>query len=250
VRGIQRIADLPSGFYRLFKPEQLVNFRDHIPPRRIVDVYPYSEFERFRQQAEVFSDVSAITLLDRSNVAIGGTLDAGPVRVALVSGNYFQMLGVTASQGRTLTPEDDRAPGGHPVALISDGFWERRLARAPNVLERKLILNGVQYSILGVTPLGFLGDWVGRPADIWIPMAMQSQVMIERPGLVGSPGDQASWLRVVARLKFGVSREQAQAVALRVRHGPSACNQGSIGTRSSCEGRRYGWIDGSDHDLS
>jgi predicted permease len=193
-------------------PEQLVNFRDHIPPHRVVDVYPYSEFERFRQQAEVFSEVSAITLLDRSNVAIGGTRDAGPARVALVSGNYFQMLGVTASQGRTLTPEDDRAPGGHPVALISDGFWERRLARAPIVLERKLILNGVQYSILGVTPPGFLGDWAGRPADIWIPMAMQSQVMIERPGLVGSPGDHDYWLRVVARLKSGVSREQAQAV--------------------------------------
>jgi predicted permease len=193
-------------------PEQLVNFRDHASPRRIVDVYPYSAFERFRQQAEVFSDVSAIALLDRTNVAIGGTLDAGPARVALVSGNYFRMLGVTASQGRTLTPEDDRAPGGHPVALISDGFWERRLARARNVLERKLILNGIQYSILGVTPPGFLGDWAGRPADIWIPMAMQSQVMIERPGLVGSPGDQAYWLRVVARLKSGVSREQAQAV--------------------------------------
>ena len=199
------------------RPDQLVNFREHLPAGRVIDLFAYQELERFQALTQVFSAVSGICLLDRSGLAVngpGGDSDPAPVRVALVSGSYFSMLGANASVGRTLTPDDDLVPDGHPVAVISDAYWMRRLGRASDVLQRTLTLNGITYTILGVMPAGFSGDWVGRPADIWIPIMTQSRVMIERPGLVTNRDDHSAyWLRVVARLRRGVSTWQAQAAA-------------------------------------
>src|SRR5207302_568931 len=92
-----------------------------------------------------------------------------------------------------------------------EAFTRRRVARAPDVLTRTLTLNGTTYNVVGVTPRGFTGDWIGRPADIWFPVMMQSQVMIEEPGLITHRN--ASWLRIFARLEPGVSVERAEAVA-------------------------------------
>jgi len=173
--------------------------------------FSYPHFERLRDTAQVFSDLSTISLLDRFNVTVGGPgggLDPGQVRVALISGNYLSMLGVNARVGRALTGDDDSVPGGHPVAVISDSYWRRQFASSTDILERTLTLNGTSYDIVGVMPPGFTGDWVGRPADIWIPMMMQSQVMPEMPGLL-TKGN--GWLRVVARLKPGVTVQEAQA---------------------------------------
>jgi hypothetical protein len=74
----------------------------------------------------------------------------------LVSGNFFDVLGVRAQIGRTLTPDDDRTPGGHPVAVLSHHFWIRRFAGDPGVLNRNISLNGLPMTIVGVTPRGFL----------------------------------------------------------------------------------------------
>ncbi|HEV2688393.1 MAG TPA: ABC transporter permease, partial [Bryobacteraceae bacterium] len=161
----------------------------------------------------MFSDISAISVTDRSNATIngpGGGLDPALVRVALVSGNYFSMLGVPAAIGRTFTADEDRVPGAHPVVVISDRYWQRKFARSNEVLGRTLTMNGTTFTILGVTPRNFLGDWVGRPTDLWIPIAMQSQVMVEMPGFLAKGN---GWIRIVARLQPGISRQQAQAAA-------------------------------------
>jgi predicted permease len=211
------IDALMLGTLPVQRPEQLVNFREHLPAGRVIDLFAYEELERFRELTQVFSGVSGICLLDRSGVAVtgpGAAPDAAQVRVALVSGDYFSMLGANAAVGRTLMPDNDRVPDGHPVAVISHDYWAHRLNRAANVLERELTLNGTTYTILGVMPAGFSGDWVGRPADVWIPMMMQSQVMVERPGLVTNRDDRSAyWVRLVGRLKPGVSSQQAQAAA-------------------------------------
>lgn len=152
--------------------------------------------------------------------------------MSLVSGSYFSVLGVRAAIGRTLTADDDRVPGGHPVAVISDRYWTRRFARAPDVLERTFTLHGTTFTILGVASHGFSGDWIGQPVDLWIPMAMQSQVMPEETGLLDDHwGTGASWVRVVARLQPGVQVKQAEAAAtlifqqfLREQSCPSASN--------------------------
>jgi predicted permease len=171
----------------------------------------YPLYKRFRELHQVFSDVAAVSLLDRSNVTTAGAspaTDHGIVRVALVSGNYFPMLGVTAAAGRMLTPDDDRVPGGHPVAVIGDGYWRRRFGGARSALGSTLGINGTTYTIAGVAPATFTGETIGRPVDVWVPLMMQSQVMLEMPGLLDRNN---GWLRIVARMKPGVTAPQAQA---------------------------------------
>ena len=197
------------------EPQRLVLFRTvRGDGTDIYDGYSISELARFRGLSNVLSGVSAICLLDRAdpgtNARTSG-VDAGLARVALVSGDYFNTLGVTAAVGRTLAPADDVRPAGHPLAVISDAYWEREFSRAPDVLGRTFSLNRTTYTIIGVMPRGFSGDWPGRPADLWIPTMMQSQVMVESPGMVTRGG----WLRIVAQLGPGVSRQRAEA-ALRV----------------------------------
>jgi hypothetical protein len=152
-----------------------------------------------------FSDVAAISLIDREVLA---NRTPGLARIALVSGNYFSMLGVSAAIGRTLTQDDDRIPEAHPVAVVAHRYWESHLGADPNVLAQTLTLNEGIYSIVGVAPRSFTGEWVGRPADIWIPTMQQAQAMPEFPTLLKNS---ASWLRPFARLAPGVTLAAAQA---------------------------------------
>lgn len=170
----------------------------------------YPLLKGFQGLGDIFADVAGICLLDRYNVTsgeTGGATDPGPVRVALVTGNYLPMLGVHARIGRELTPDDDRRPGGHPVAVLSDRYWQRRFGSDAAAIGRTLSLNGVTYTVVGVMAPPFSGDAVGRPVDIWIPTMMQSQVMTEMPGLLARS---TGWLRIVGRLRPGVTRERAR----------------------------------------
>ncbi len=195
-------------------PERLVMLYYTSPenesPKEIIT--SYQRAQKYGGLTDVFEDVAAISLTLRSNVtatARGGSTDtdAGQTRVALVSGNYFRMLGVRARMGRLLTPDDDRVPGGHPVAVISDLYWERRFARSPEALGGAVTLNGATYTIVGVAEPGFSGEWVGRPAELWIPTMMQAQVMLEFPTALSKGG---AWVRMLARLKPGVTIAQAE----------------------------------------
>jgi predicted permease len=190
------------------KPERLVMVwtRDGSAARSDYSFY-HPLFVKFREHSQVFAGVAAIWLIERSNLAINGDVEPRPTQVGLASGDYFPTLGVQAALGRCFTQDDDRAPGGHPVAVISDGYWERRFARAPNIVGRAFTLHGLSYTIIGVAPRGFTGEWVGKPTDLWIPFAMESQVMPEVPGLQRYP------TRVIARLKPGVTMSQAQAAS-------------------------------------
>ena len=191
-------------------PEQLVVFYESTPdartPRDLITTY--EQVLKYRRMTDVFDDVAAVALMPRSNVAIGNDVDPGQARVALVSGNYFSMLSIRARIGRILTPEDDRIPGGHPVAVISDAYWTRRFARSAGVLGAKLTLYGTAYTIIGVTPPEWKGEWVGRPVDFWVSTMMESQVAPEFPQSIAR---NVSWVRVLARLKPGVSLRQAES---------------------------------------
>src|SRR5262245_7963139 len=190
------------------KPEQLVLFKRIESSNRAFYDLAYPMYERLRDQSQVFSEVAANWLIERSETADSPGADPGQVRVGMASGNYFSTLGVEAAVGRTFTPDDNRAPGAHPVAVISYGYWERRFARAADIVGRTLTLAGATYTIIGVTPRGFSGEWVGRPADLWAPFMMASQVMPEVPG--GPPRFPAL---AIGRLKPGVTRPQAQAAS-------------------------------------
>jgi sarcosine oxidase subunit alpha len=98
------------------------------------------------------------------------------VDVELVSGNTFEVLGVNAVVGRTLTQNDDRTPGAHPVAVISHSFWQRRFAATPAILNQVVVVNSTPVTIVGVAPAGFAGVAAARTTDLFMPLMMKAQV--------------------------------------------------------------------------
>src|SRR5262249_45480146 len=153
------------------RPQELVFFTRLETSGRLHE-FPYRLFDPMRPQPAVFTDVAASWLIDRYNVATTSGLEgqmSERVPIMLASGNYFSTLGVTAGVGRVLAVDDDRAAGANPVAVISDSFWKRRFARASDVAGRTLTIQGTPFTIVGVTPKAFTGEWAGSPADVWVP---------------------------------------------------------------------------------
>ena len=128
---------------------------------------------------------------------------AEPVQVDLVSGNYHELLGVRPALGRLFTPEDDQVLGGHPVAVLSDHYWNRRFGRDPAVLNKTITLTGRQFTIVGVSAAGFSGLTAARAPDIQIPIVMAPYP----PHMIVERG--SWWLDVFGRLKPGVDPKAA-----------------------------------------
>jgi predicted permease len=195
-------------------PQQLVVFDPIYEGRSNNGLLPLPMYERLRTLGAFFSNTAAIHSVNRFNVTIqgeGGGMDPGQCRVGVATGDFFETLGVTAAIGRTFGPEDDVGTGGHPVAVISYAYWERKFARDPHILGRTFTLSATNFKVIGVTPRGFSGEWVGMPTDLWVPVAMLSQVMIELPP--NQPRGGRLSFRVIARLRPGAAKGQAQAAA-------------------------------------
>jgi macrolide transport system ATP-binding/permease protein len=131
----------------------------------------------------------------------------------LVTGNYFNLLGLRPVIGRLLGPDDDRAPAAHPVVVISHRLWQNRLGGDPGVVGRKLILNKNEYTVIGVAPVGYsslLLDW-GKQPDVWAPLMMQPQVLPTSDGVDLLRNRDARWLMAFGRLKQEVRFEQGRA---------------------------------------
>lgn len=126
----------------------------------------------------------------------------------LVTGNYFDVLGVRPHLGRVLTQADDVTPGGHPVAVLGHGYWTRKFGADPSVIGQKILINNSPYEIVGVSAPRFDGVMVGSTVDVFVPLAMKAQVTPTYNGL----DERNYWfLNVFARLKPGVTPERAQA---------------------------------------
>jgi predicted permease len=124
-----------------------------------------------------------------------------------VTGNYFDMLGVKAARGRLLHPEDDVNKGGHPLAIITYNCWQRRFAGDPDIAGKKVKVNGLDYTILGVTPAAFTGTELIFTPEIFVPITMSAQ--IEGFNWIDQRGDSNGF--VIGRLKPGVSSKSAEA---------------------------------------
>ena len=130
------------------------------------------------------------------------------VRAELVSGNYFDVLGVSSAIGRTFTQDDDRQVNAHPLVILSYEFWERRFGGNPAVLNRSVHVNGQAMTVVGVAQRGFQGVEVGRAVDIMVPMMMKP---LMTPTWNDLEERRSIWMTAIARLKPGISREQAEA---------------------------------------
>ena len=169
--------------------------------------YPF--YCAYRDRNQVFSTVFASSY----HVAVGIRPEGSPAvevgHVHYVSGSYFQALGIGAAAGRVIAPSDDTAPGGSPVATLSYGYWRRRFGGDLKVIGQKLAVNGYPLEIVGIAEKGFGGLYNGEEPDAFVPLTMYP---ITTPSV--APAWNTShmyWLVTMARLKPGISIQQAQA---------------------------------------
>ena len=172
------------------------------------------EFEALRDRTHSFSGMfAAQSEMDRNNARIDRKAPE-ELRTRLVSAGYFSVLGATTAIGRAFDVADERGPGSAPYAVISYDFWQRRFGGSLSVLDSHIRIANADLAIVGVAQPHFLGENVGEAPDLWIPLAMQPQIMPGRMWLADDPGhiaEKVMWLHVIGRLKPGVSRKQAQA---------------------------------------
>jgi predicted permease len=167
--------------------------------------FSYPMFVDFRDRNQVFSGILArypmpLTMLYENR--------SERVRGELVSGTYFEVLGLRASFGRLFSMSDDVTPAGHPIAVMTHGFWLRRFGGDRAVVGKSVRLNGYPITIVGVAPQGFNGTEVGSAPDIFVPLTMKAQMT---PTYDGLNERRYMWLQLIARLKPGVTAQQAQA---------------------------------------
>jgi predicted permease len=167
--------------------------------------FSYPMYVDFRDRNEVFTGVLARFPLSMTVVWRGASERA---RGELVSGNYFDVLGVRPALGRLLNAADDRTPGAHPVAVLSYGYWQRRFGGDPLILNQTITVNGHPLTIVGVSGRGFTGVQVGQAADVMAPLMMKAQMT---PTWNDLDNRRSRWVTVMARLKPGVSRTAAAA---------------------------------------
>jgi predicted permease len=187
--------------------------------------FSYSAYEQIRDRNNVFSSVSGLAAM-KSGLSVGYKGQPGRANGQLVSGTFFPTMGVQPALGRALTPDDDRI-GASPAAVISYGYWERRFGRDPAVVGRAITVNGVPFTIVGVSPPEFFGVQPGLAVEVWLPLHAQPLVEPSWSPEGPSQGTQAEpqplgslfaarddwWMLIIGRLKPGVSEEQAKAGA-------------------------------------
>jgi predicted permease len=171
----------------------------------------YEEFEQLRDHLQGFSALMASqSSLNSWQVRFeNGTWEDASGR--LVSGGFFQVLGVRPAIGRVFTTNEDRRDV--PCAVISYEYWQRRFGGRSDVLGKALTIRKAVFTVIGVTPRGFIGETSGQQPDLWLPLRMQPHVLPGTDRLHDIPPDKAMWLHVFGRLKPGVTHAQAEAEA-------------------------------------
>ena len=201
------------------KPEELVLFSDTTgegtsledsPRTGVWRRFSYASYEYFRNHNQSFQELAA-TRSGPSRLSVRQTESqataAARAQGHLVTGNYFSVLGTRAMRGRVLTPDDDK-PGAQPAAVISHRYWEQELNSDPATVGKNFIINGTNFTVVGITPPEFFGERVRRPPDFWIPLSFHPQIELRKSFLEDK---QAYWLMLIGRLKPGVNMDQAQA---------------------------------------
>lgn len=166
-------------------------------------------YEKMRARIPAGTGAAAMTPMITLNLSAGAAPEA--VRGQLVSGEYFQLFGVKPAVGRVFGPEDNQRLGGHPVAVISHGYWLRRFSGDAGVVGRAITINGAPMTISGVAQAGFLGPHPGDNAEVWVPLQMQHELHYAQnsnindadPNKPWPPQRGISWLMVFVRVPGG-----------------------------------------------
>ena len=204
------------------EPDSLVNLVSPGPRQGSVScgasgncdsVFSYPMFRDLERAQTSFTGIAAHNAFGAS-IAYGGSSEGGDS--VFVSGSYFPVLGLRPQIGRLLGPGDERERGGGDVVVLADEYWRRRFGASPDVLDKRILINGQAMTIVGVAPRGFQGTTIGSRPQSFVPISMRETIV---PRWKGLDNRQTYWVYLFARLKPGVSREQAQA-ALNAQYRP------------------------------
>ena len=188
-------------------------------PEQLVEVYAgrrdqpyqtlsYPSYLDFRERNDVFTGLAAYGLAWQFKLT--GSDDVEQVWGEVVSGNYFDVLGVRTIAGRSFLPEEDQVPGRNPVVVIGHGLWQRRFNADPGVIGRTITINNQPLTVIGVAPPQYTGMLRGLSSEVWVPAMITSLIDPSRGDrMVSSRGNK--WVTLIGRLKPGVTVEQAQA---------------------------------------
>jgi predicted permease len=186
-------------------PEQLVSVftTDQRNPGNL----PMSDlnFRDIRDENASFTGMGAITFA-QVNMLVEQSSEQ--ILAQLVTGNYFDVLGMKPSQGRTFLPQEDATPGSHPVAVLSHGLWTRRFGGDPATVGKTITLNRQPFTVIGVAAEGFTGTFVFGAPDVWVPLMMHDVI---QPGFDFYGERRGLFLFAFGRLKPGVTIERADA---------------------------------------
>jgi predicted permease len=184
-------------------PQQLVAL-NNTAENHLFPTFSYPNYKDFRDRNDVFSGLIGyrFTPLSLSHDGVNERVWGYEV-----TGNYFEVLGVDAALGRAMSSDDDRTPGGHPIAVMSYKCWQQRFGRDQSIIGKDVIVNGRSYMVIGVAPQGFYGTEVISAPDLFFPIAMQEQLDLGNNWLENRSADN---IFVQGRLKPGVTTAQAQ----------------------------------------
>jgi putative ABC transport system permease protein len=167
--------------------------------------FSYPMYRDLRDRNSVFSRLIAT---DFTQVGVQWHNQPDLVGAELVSGNYFDVLGLQPALGRLFVTADDRVPDANPVAVLSFSYWRRRFGIDPGVLNQSILVNGHPFNVVGVAPPNFHSVVMGDTPDVFVPMMMKAEVI---PGSKDLEDRRSSWLNIVGKLKPGITRDRAEA---------------------------------------
>ncbi len=187
-------------------PDELVLLTsESVNPHFVNNIFSYPDYADYRDQNEVLSGLTAFIQMPEK---LGSEDHPEQVLAEIVSGNYFDVLGVKTARGRAFLPEEDKTPGTHPVTVLSYGLWQRRFGADPEIIGKAVPINGLNYTVIGIAPQNFTGLNIESSTDLWVPVRMFPQLM---PQTFSFDERRMAWLRVAGRLKPGVTIAQAEA---------------------------------------
>jgi predicted permease len=177
------------------------------------EVFSYPMFRDLEERQDVLVGLAAHRTFGANLAYKGNTTSA---QGALVSGSYFPVLGLRPAAGRLLTPEDDKAIGGHFVAVLAYSYWETQHGLNPAIIGDLITINGQSMTVVGVAPKGFEGTTLGELPRVFVPITMRG---LMSPGFRSFENRRAYWAYVFARLKPDVTIDRAR-VALNALYQP------------------------------
>ncbi|HSQ20105.1 MAG TPA: ABC transporter permease, partial [Blastocatellia bacterium] len=185
-------------------PDQLVEIYGTLHNGEDITLQSHLNYKDYRDRNNVVSGLLAYRFAPMS-VSHAGSNER--VWGYLVSGNYFDVLGVPPLLGRGFLAEEDQTPGSHPVVVMSYACWQKRFAGDPGIVNKSVILNGHNFTVVGVMPRGFIGTEIAFEPDLFVPMMMARQIEVDSDWLESRNNDN---IFVLGRLKPGITAAQAE----------------------------------------